>query len=216
MLDARGSVMYVGRSVDLRARVRSYWSDLGDRSHLRTMVDRVTLVECIACESEHAAALLEKLLLEKLRPPYNRDSGSASRVWIRLVSDPARPQLDVVVETPPHEHAEYYGPFLGWRQAGLAVKGILQVYPLPYTALRLDGVGRELARARRVGPGDLQDVRRRIAAVLRGDGHALRDCLRRLRGLRDRAAASAAFEFAEEIQRRIDAVRWLGEARVAD
>lgn len=204
--------MYVGRSVDLRARVRSYWANLGERSHLRRMVERIVSVECVTCASEHAAALLEKELIEKLRPPYNRDGGSGSRVWMRLVFDPARSQLDVVFETPSREHTEYCGPFLGWRQACLAVKGILQVYPLPYTATSLKGVDRDLAWARGVRAADLQELRGGVTAVLRGDSRALRDCVRRLRRLRDRAASSAAFEFAEEIQQRIDAVEWLGEA----
>ena len=214
MRDARGSVLYVGRSVDLRARVRSYWGDLGDRSHLRAMVERVAKVDCVTCETEHAAALLEKQLIEQLRPPYNRDYGSASSVWMRLVSDPARPQLDVVFDTPVRDHTEYYGPFLGWRQASLAVRGILQVHPLPYAALRLDGVARDLARVRGVGPDDLEELWGRVAAVLGGDARALRACVRRLRLLRDRAVSSAAFEDAEEIQQRIDAVEWLGEALV--
>ena len=54
--DGRGRVLYVGRAGNLRRRVRSYWGDLGDRSHLAPMVSRIARLEALACDSEHEAA----------------------------------------------------------------------------------------------------------------------------------------------------------------
>ena len=45
--DARGRVLYVGRTRHLRSRVGSYWGDLRDRRHLRRMVARVARVEAL-------------------------------------------------------------------------------------------------------------------------------------------------------------------------
>jgi excinuclease UvrABC nuclease subunit len=212
MIDACGTVIYVGVSADLRARVRSYWTDPGDRPHLRGMIDRVVRVDCVLCPSMHAAVLLEQRLIEELRPPYNRSEGMGSRVWLRLVSDPVRPSLEVVFDTPSLEATEYFGPLMGWKRARLAVKGILQVYPLPYASSSLQGADRELGDTLGVGPRDLMVLQRRIAAVLRGNGRAGTACLTRLLRLRREAAAAQAFELAEEIQERIGAVRWLLDA----
>ncbi len=41
MHDAAGRVIYIGRSKNLRARVRSYWGPLADRRRLRSMRERV-------------------------------------------------------------------------------------------------------------------------------------------------------------------------------
>lgn len=57
--DEGGSVLYLGRAADLRRRVRSYWSERGDRPWLARMVPRITRVEVAVCDSTHEAAWLE-------------------------------------------------------------------------------------------------------------------------------------------------------------
>jgi excinuclease ABC subunit C len=49
---ARGRVLYVGRAVDLRRRVASYWGDLGDRRHLQRMVSAVKRVQAVVLGRE--------------------------------------------------------------------------------------------------------------------------------------------------------------------
>src|SRR6266571_1122014 len=73
--DRAGRVLYVGRAVSLRRRVPSYWGDLGDRGHLAPMVARIATVEAVACDSAHEAAWLERNLLQRHRPPWNRSLG---------------------------------------------------------------------------------------------------------------------------------------------
>ena len=41
-----GRVLYIGRATQLRARVGSYWSHLGDRPHLARMVARIAANGC--------------------------------------------------------------------------------------------------------------------------------------------------------------------------
>src|SRR4051794_36846989 len=61
--DRRGAVLYVGRAAQLRSRVGSYWSDLGDRAHLTPLVAAVTTIEALVCGSRHEAAWLKRNLL---------------------------------------------------------------------------------------------------------------------------------------------------------
>ena len=70
--DAAGHVLYVGRAVCLRRRAASYWGDLGDRGHLAAMVARIARVEAVPCASAHEAAWLERNLLQRRTPPWNR------------------------------------------------------------------------------------------------------------------------------------------------
>jgi excinuclease ABC subunit C len=84
--DAAGAVLYLGRAICLRRRVASYWGDLGDRGHLAVMVARIARVEAVPCASGHEAAWLERNLLQRGKPPWNRNpsGGQESEVWIRL------------------------------------------------------------------------------------------------------------------------------------
>jgi hypothetical protein len=60
--DARGRVLYLGRAVDLRRRVGSYWGGLGDRPRLARMVVQIAGPEAVGCASEHEAAWMERVL----------------------------------------------------------------------------------------------------------------------------------------------------------
>jgi len=83
--DARGGVLYLGRAVNLRRRVACYWGDLGSRGHLAPMVARIAGVQALVCDSEHEAAWLERNLLERRLPRWNRTAGGEEvPVYIRL------------------------------------------------------------------------------------------------------------------------------------
>jgi excinuclease ABC subunit C len=214
MRDARGQVVYVGRSGDLRARVRSYWRDLRDRPHLVRMLRSVAWVEPTQCESEHEAALFERQLLTRRRPPYNRTTGVEQLVHLRLASDRAAPSLTpLVLEPAEPPGGELFGPYLGWEPTRLAAGALNRLYPIRYTAERLEPSLRELARSRGVGPGDRRLLAGRIRAVLERRPRALASALAALTDLRERSAADLQFESAAELQRQIDALRWIAQAR---
>ena len=95
--DQAGRVLYIGRAVSLRRRVQSYWRDLGERAHLAPMVARIAQVEAVPCDSAHEAAWLERNLLQRRLPPWNRTpGGQEAEVWIRLSTSPRTPGLTVV------------------------------------------------------------------------------------------------------------------------
>jgi excinuclease ABC subunit C len=182
--DARGSVLYVGRAVDLRRRVVSYWSDLGDRAHLAPMVGRIARVEALVCDSAHEAAWLERNLLERRLPPWNRTPGGQEvPVWVR--PDPAGP---VVVHDPPG-----FGPYLGGARIRTAVGALRRVLP----------VG-ALARARGLEPDAAG-----IEAVLGRDPAAVQAVRAELGRRRDDAAHRLAFEAASRLQAELEAFDWL-------
>jgi excinuclease UvrABC nuclease subunit len=214
MRDARGRVLYTGRSGDLRTRVRSYWRDLRDRPHLAPMLRSVAWVEPTVCESEHEAALFERHLLMRHRPPYNRTTGQGQLVHLRLSTDPAAPSLDpVVLEPASVPGGELYGPYLGWEPSRLASAALNRLFPIRYTAGGLDPSRRELARSRGVGEQDLRTLASRIGAVLERRPRALAGALARLTELREQAAADLQFEAAAELQRQLEALRWIAQAR---
>ena len=70
--DERGEVLYVGKAVSLRNRVRSYFQEGGGHSpRTRVMVPRVRDIDTIVTDTEVEALILECNLIKKHRPHYN-------------------------------------------------------------------------------------------------------------------------------------------------
>jgi excinuclease ABC subunit C len=203
--DERGRTLYVGRAVDLRRRVASYWSDLRDRRHLRRMVTRIDRIDAIACASGHEAAWLERNVLERSLPPWNRTPGGAE-VPLSIVVTREPPSMRTAHDARPGSLT--FGPYLGGTQVRLAMSGILRVFPVHYAGSgRLTAAERDLARARGVLVGAGPAYIDAVIGVLRGSGATL--LLAQLAARRDAAAAALGFELAGRIQEEIEAVEWI-------
>jgi excinuclease ABC subunit C len=207
--DDRDRVVYLGRATNLRARVRSYGGDLADRTHLRRMIPQVARVEALVCASGHEAAWLERNLLERSLPRWNRVRGGMELVgWLVARAEPGRPSLDLVVALPEVPDVAF-GPYLGVERLAVARSALLRAWPLPLAGDRLDVANRSLAEARGVGPTDRCRFADRIRAVLCRDSSAVAELQALLTAARDRAVAQLAFETAAQIQAEAAAVDWL-------
>jgi excinuclease ABC subunit C len=209
--DGSGRVLYLGRAVSLRRRVVSYWGDLRDRGHLADMVPQIAEVQAVACDSAHEAAWLERNLLRGGLPPWNRspDGGQEVEVWIRLSESPRAPSLDVSHARCPGDRVRYFGPYLGGQKVREAVSGLSRVLPLAYTADKLTGAMRDLARVRGAGPADRAGLMRSVVAVLSRDPAAVGLVRTELGCRRDAAAGRQSFELAAKLQAEIEALDWI-------
>ncbi|HSJ51447.1 MAG TPA: DEDD exonuclease domain-containing protein, partial [Actinomycetota bacterium] len=123
-----GRVLYVGKSTDLRARVKSYF--YGDsRKKVADLLEETASVEGIACASELEALVLEARLIRRHEPPYNR-RGTTWRRYAYLKIDPSEafPRLRVVRE--PNGRAVFLGPFASSRHARLAKDALEDVHSI--------------------------------------------------------------------------------------
>lgn len=205
--DATGKVLYVGRAVNLRRRVQSYWTNLGDRPRLRRMVERIDRVEGVWCDSAHEAAWLERNLLEHSKPRWNRTRGGQEVVgYIRYDEGPQRSELRFAhVPTGPAQH---FGPYLGGVQVRLALSALHRVLPLSYAGTT-KGSAREFAELLGVGAADRAALARTAIAVLEREPTAVNEVRGELERRRDRAAAELRFEFAAKLQDEIAAIDWI-------
>jgi excinuclease ABC subunit C len=209
--DDAGKVLYIGRARNLRRRVQSYWTHLGDRPHLARMVRRIARVEGVWCDSDHEAAFLERNLLEHSKPRWNRTEGGAEVVgYIRLAGG-AKPGLRFE-HTPTPDH---YGPYLGGLQIRKAISGLHRVLPLQYT-VEGDGSAREFGQLFGIGPDDRDALARTAIAVLERDPTAVATLRAELVRRRDRAAGELRYEFAGKVQDELEALDWIvSEQKVA-
>lgn len=72
MRDNAGRVLYIGKSVNLRSRLRSYFRQPQHNSRFRDLVRNTASIEVILVSNETESLTLENHLIKMHRPPFNR------------------------------------------------------------------------------------------------------------------------------------------------
>jgi DNA polymerase-3 subunit epsilon len=141
--DATGRVLYVGKAVDLRRRVRSYFSSSGDdRRKIGPMLRSLARIDHVECADELEAAVLEVRLIHRHVPHYNRQAKLWRRyAYVKLTLSEPWPRL-AVVRTTPADGSLYLGPVASARTAHLVVDAIETVVALRRCRGRVPTVAR--------------------------------------------------------------------------
>src|SRR4051812_32199430 len=177
--DRHGQVLYVGRSRDLRARLRSYFRSERQRPSVEAALLALDRIEWRVLGSELEAALEELRLIRELEPPANSRSRRRERgVYLRRRGD------DFVVSRQPGP----LGPIGSRRQAGLAARALALASDEELERL-LDGG--PLPRLRERLAHLAESLRYEEAARLRDRIEALEAVAERLARLRRPRRASA-------------------------
>jgi len=134
--DGRGRALYVGTSVSIRTRVRSYFTASEGRRRMAEMVRIAESVTPIVCATALEAEVRELRLIAELKPPYNRRSRHPEKaVWVKLTVE-AFPRLSIVRQVAP-DGAHYVGPFSSRGRAEEAIAAVHEVIPLRQCTERL-------------------------------------------------------------------------------
>ncbi|MFN8233394.1 MAG: DEDD exonuclease domain-containing protein [Actinomycetota bacterium] len=129
-LDRDGHVLYVGKSTDLRARVRSYFYGDG-RKKVEDLLTATTAVRGERCATELEALVVEARRIREHEPRFNRRGKTWRRyAYLRLDPSEAFPRLKVVRTARPGDGSAYLGPFGNGAQARLAKEAIEEVVPI--------------------------------------------------------------------------------------
>ncbi|HEU4464784.1 MAG TPA: hypothetical protein VFS53_07055 [Gemmatimonadota bacterium] len=220
-----GTALYVGKSVNLRRRVRGYFYGAGPRSERTAeMLALARRLEWHATGSDLEARLDEAHRIVATRPVYNRALRNRARGWYLEIDwrDPF-PRLRVV-RAPRGGGARRFGPYRG-RAAPERIARLLEhtfqlrscggrVLPDPDASPCLaHGVG--LCSAPCIGAVGLSAYRLQVEAAARwlADPRYAIDVRASLASERDEASGALAFERAGELQRRIDRLDALEEER---
>ena len=134
--DGRGRVLYVGKSTDLRTRVRQYFTASENRTRMAEMVAVAERVDPVVCSTALEAEVRELRLIAEHDPRYNRRSRRPDKaLWVKLTVE-AFPRLSLV-RSVLDDGAVYLGPFGRTATAELAVAAVHEALPLRQCTQRL-------------------------------------------------------------------------------
>ena len=219
MIGKDDEVLYIGKAISLRNRVRSYFQDSAAH-HIRTqhMVERVVDVRTIVVNNEVEALILEANLIKRYQPPFN----------VRLRDDKRYPYLKVTAEPFPRvvftrvvkdDGGRYFGPYTNAHGLRELIDLVRLVFPLRTCREPIDGRRKrpclqfhiKRCMAPCVGFQTEEDYDKMIEEVvlfLEGKQDSL---LARLQGEMIGAAEDFSFEAAARIRDRIIHVRRVTE-----
>lgn len=130
MMDAKGSVLYVGKAKSLKKRVLTYTKPQALPARLQRMVALTANMEFVTTASEVEALLLEANLIKRYRPTFNivlRDDKSFPYIFLRWGHE--FPMIGKH-RGAKRGDADYFGPFASAGAVNETLNALLRAFPL--------------------------------------------------------------------------------------
>lgn len=112
MLDTHGDVLYVGKAINLKKRLASYFNHQVKSTKTVAMVKQIAAIEVSVTTSEVEALLLESNLIKRFRPKYNvllRDDKTYPYLYVNR--EHSYPRMDMIRAKKKPSSGDYYGPY---------------------------------------------------------------------------------------------------------
>ena len=139
MKDKFGNVIYVGKAVSLKNRVRQYFQSSKNHSDkFRSMVKNIFSFEYIMTDSELEALILECNLIKKYKPKYNillRDDKTYPYIKVTVNEDYPRV---LKVRRILKDKAKYFGPYSNVSAVNDTIDIIRNIYPIRTCNIDMD------------------------------------------------------------------------------
>lgn len=129
--DEQGRIIYVGKAISLKNRVKSYFSSQHtDSPKTKALVKNIKDLEYIVTDSEVEALILESNLIKKHKPKYNiRLTDDKSYPYLRVTVQEAYPRLEIA-RLLRKDGARYFGPYTNVGAVHETLKLLKRVFPL--------------------------------------------------------------------------------------
>jgi excinuclease ABC subunit C len=131
MKDVNGKIIYVGKAISLKNRVRSYFqASRGLSLRIQNMVSLVDRVEYITTDSEVEALVLECNFIKEEHPKYNiRLRDDKQYPWVKITLTETFPQV-YITRKMKKDGSKYYGPYTNVSSLRETFRLIRQIFPL--------------------------------------------------------------------------------------
>ena len=224
LMKSEGQIIYVGKAVNLKNRVRSYFHG-SHTPKVAAMVARVDDFDLMLCQTNFEALTLECNLIKKHRPFYNillKDDKHYP--YLRIDPRERFPRLTLARRMDMRDGAKYFGPYIGATAVRQVMDEVRRFFPLRTCNLSLPlktprrpcmhhQIGRCMAPcAGKISEEDYNALLQRVIDFLNGDS---RELLSRLTQEMNAAAARMEYEQAALIRDKIADIRQLMEEQHA-
>ena len=131
MKDAANEIIYVGKAVNLRNRVRSYFQSSKNGSpKVKALVEHIADFEYIVTDSEVEALILESNLIKKHSPWYNvRLKDDKSYPYIKVTLNEYFPRV-FMVRRKVQDGSRYFGPYTNAKAVKETLLFLHKLFPL--------------------------------------------------------------------------------------
>lgn len=128
MRDIDGNIIYVGKSKNLNARVKSYFNTHHEWSKLKRLVFNIKDIDFIVTDTHLEAQILECALIKKLKPLYNAQFKNDNKyIYFRLNQSNKLSSISMVSE---REEEYCYGPFRSKNIVSEMIINLEKIYPI--------------------------------------------------------------------------------------
>lgn len=126
--DKKGDILYIGKSKNLKQRVKSYFTkkQVGKTARL---VHHIHDLELIITDTEQEALMLEMTLIMKYQPPYNVMLKDEIQYTYIKITNEKNPHLELTKEIE-KDGAYYFGPYASKYRATETHAFLQKIYPL--------------------------------------------------------------------------------------
>ncbi len=132
-----GTVIYVGKAIRLRTRVRSYFREKSTSGLTSQMMRYVTEIDYIVTETEVEALILENNLIKAHQPRYNVKLKDDKRYpYLRVTTNEPFPRIHITRKAE-NDGTRYFGPFVHVRSTRQVVKQLTKFFPIRTCTLPL-------------------------------------------------------------------------------
>ncbi len=129
MKDALGRVIYVGKAVNLRSRVSSYFNSKAEFDRrIRDLVPEIRDVDHIGCDSEVEALLLEARLIKDIQPRFNSElKDDKTFPYLQITTREEFPRIEFT-RKPRTRGVKLYGPFTSAKRLRGAISVLQRIF----------------------------------------------------------------------------------------
>lgn len=135
----RGRILYIGKALNLRERVRSYFLARDTRPVIPHLMNEVTDVDCFPTSTEFEALILEAQLIRRHQPRFNTLlKDTRNHPYVKISRTERYPRMEIVFKVR-HDSADYFGPFRSIGHARKLLDLVARIFRIRPCSLDLGG-----------------------------------------------------------------------------
>ncbi len=217
MKNAEGTIIYVGKAISLKNRVRSYFhADASHDNKTRRLVREIAHIEWIVVGSELEALILEMNLIKKHRPKYNiRLKDDKRYPYIKVHWNEPFPKVTVTRQMDEKDGSRYFGPYTSAWAVYQTLDVLRKVFPYLTCDREITGLDKraclyydiKLCNAPCIGAVDQAQYRQMISDLMDFLSGYSDEIVVRLQNDMEKAAEELRFEKAAAVRDQLKAIQ---------